>query len=445
MGQDVTLTIDQAIDIAKEHYQAGRLAASKSFCLQIIGVRSEQPGALNLLGMISLREDQREMASMYLNRAISAKPDFAEAHKNLGNVFLSQKMHDQAIKCYQQAIACDPAYYAPYNNLATISYTVGEIDQAIVYYKKTLEIRTNDSGVAHNLGSALYSSGDMSGAIDCFTRILGNPLDAWVADSAAFLAVLRFLRGDIRETQAIIDVYQNSQVIGSTKLHNYFRYLASLIAFSPASTNEQSEALHVIGESHSLSPHNTLITIDGKAMRCRSSWILGCKQWHLRSEDRNRFKPQFESILRSLPNGSSILLTVGEIDCRPDEGVIKVLHTKGGTVEGIIERTVSGYIDYVASQTTERDFKVIICGVPATNWDLSSLEADKAAQLVSVIRQFNERLKAHALAAGLDFLDVYRMTDRGDGISNKLWHLEETHLRPGAIAEAFKNHYIRAS
>jgi hypothetical protein len=44
------------------------------------------------------------------------------------------------------------------------------------------------------------------------------------------------------------------------------------------------------------------------------------------------------------------------------------------------------------------------------------------------------------LAAGLDFLDVYALTDRGDGIANGEWHIDYYHLQPHAMVQAFDRH-----
>ena len=84
--------------------------------------------------------------------------------------------------------------------------------------------------------------------------------------------------------------------------------------------------------------------------------------------------------------------------------------------------------------------RLIVCGVPATNIPLNTLTAEEAKQLVDHIRQFNIILKKQALAAGMDFLDVYALTDRGDGIASGDWHIDTYHLLPNATTEAFSKH-----
>ena len=90
--------------------------------------------------------------------------------------------------------------------------------------------------------------------------------------------------------------------------------------------------------------------------------------------------------------------------------------------------------------TARYEHGLIIGGVAATNIPLDILTKADAEQFVSLIRLFNETLKRRALAEGMDFLDIYALTDRGDGISNGEWHIDNYHLVPGAMPEAFDKH-----
>ena len=41
---------------------------------------------------------------------------------------------------------------------------------------------------------------------------------------------------------------------------------------------------------------------------------------------------------------------------------------------------------------------------------------------------------------GLGYLDVYKLTNRGDGLSNGIWHIDGTHLSPEGVLEAWRLH-----
>ena len=58
-------------------------------------------------------------------------------------------------------------------------------------------------------------------------------------------------------------------------------------------------------------------------------------------------------------------------------------------------------------------------------------------QLINVIRLFNNVLKRKSKEQNFDFLDLHKLTDRGDGMSNQIWHLDEIHLSPKGMQKAW--------
>jgi hypothetical protein len=61
-------------------------------------------------------------------------------------------------------------------------------------------------------------------------------------------------------------------------------------------------------------------------------------------------------------------------------------------------------------------------------------------ELINLIREFNILLKNKSTEIGFGFLDVYKLTDRGDGFCNQSWHIDEYHLSPEGIHEAWRLH-----
>ena len=144
-----------------------------------------------------------------------------------------------------------------------------------------------------------------------------------------------------------------------------------------------------------------------------------------------------------LPRESAVLLFIGEIDCRHDEGVIKAWKkTPDRSLDDVVKSTVEPYIKYVARVAARHGHRPIIAGVPATNIQLDALSKDEIEQFVDLIRTFNAILKKQALATGMGFLDVHALTDRGDGIAGGELHIDTHHLLPSAVVEAFSKHYV---
>ena len=143
--------------------------------------------------------------------------------------------------------------------------------------------------------------------------------------------------------------------------------------------------------------------------------------------------------MERLPRQSTILLPIGEIDCRPNEGILMAWKKyPGESLDDVAQTTLTAYVRYVAGIAAQYGHQMIVAGVPATNIPLHALTAEVAEQLVRLIRVFNTMLKDQVLAAGMDFLDVYALTDRGDGTASGQWHIDDVHLKPSAMVEAFQ-------
>ena len=87
-----TLTIQQAIDLAVQHHNAGRLPEAESIYQQILQADPNQPVALHLLGVIAHQMGKNDVAFDLITKALAIKPDYAEAHNNLGNVLKEQEI-----------------------------------------------------------------------------------------------------------------------------------------------------------------------------------------------------------------------------------------------------------------------------------------------------------------------------------------------------------------
>ena len=201
---------------------------------------------------------------------------------------------------------------------------------------------------------------------------------------------------------------------------------------------EPKRNLYIIGESHALTCHDLVVQFEGNDYRTISNWIIGCKQWHLGNHSDNQYKFALKAALEKIPDKSTVLLTFGEIDCRPDEGIIKALSKNPSqSLIDHVQNIVHLYLEFVAKITRGRSLILIISGIPATNIPLDNFSAEIAERLIRIIHEMNIAIEKQAMLYGFRFLDVYSQTNRGDGISNGKWHIDDVHLHPSAIITAF--------
>lgn len=432
----------------------GRYDAAVDCYRQALVIQPDLAESYFNLGLARKALGLLDKAILLYQRALAIRADYVEAHNNLGNALRQNNQKEDAVASYRTALLQRPAYIDAHNNLVYALRDLGSYDEATRVCRRALAIKPDHAETYNNLGYVHCDLGELELASKAYQRVLAIDPAGLGSGAACWLAVLYYLKGDVRSCRDMLIASPEVKTINTAEYkhaRNYRNYIALLLPHfaqqeTVSSQEAECETLHVIGESHSLSSHGFEIEYRERKMRAKASWILGCKQWHLGNDRANRFKDRFASIASAIPRGSTLLLTIGEIDCRPDEGIIKVCQKNTAkSLADVALATVNAYVAYVSRVISNYGHRAIICGVPATNVQLESLPPETAQQLVALIRIFNANLKKKVLEAKMDFLDVYTMTDCGDGISSGAWHLDTHHLQPNAMLEAFAKHCIHSS
>ena len=73
--QQQTRTIQQALSLAVQHHNAGRLSEAEGIYQQILQIDPNQPVVLHLLGAIAHQVGKNDVAVDLLTRALGFKPD----------------------------------------------------------------------------------------------------------------------------------------------------------------------------------------------------------------------------------------------------------------------------------------------------------------------------------------------------------------------------------
>ena len=155
--------------------------------------------AENNLGIILLNEGKTEEAIACLRKALSDKPDYAEAHVDLGNALRSlgrvaeaaleyraalatpstfdREAHlnlghlfydsgrlDEAAREYRASLAQDRGYAEAHYSLGNVAFSRREYEDAVLEYKAAIRFDPEMPDVHNNLGSALMMLGQASAA-----------------------------------------------------------------------------------------------------------------------------------------------------------------------------------------------------------------------------------------------------------------------------------------
>ena len=102
--QQQTLTLQQALELAVEHHQAGDLPKAENIYQQILKADPNHVKALHLLGVIAFQGGDNEKAIELIEKALAIKPDYAEVHYNLGLVYQAQGRLAEAVCSYEKTV-----------------------------------------------------------------------------------------------------------------------------------------------------------------------------------------------------------------------------------------------------------------------------------------------------------------------------------------------------
>ena len=183
------LTIDQALEIAIGHHEAGRLAEAEGIYRQVLALYPDQAGAWHWMGLRACETGRLHVAIELIGRAIGIDPTVVVFHCNLGEVCRRAGQSERGIASLRRAIELAPGLAAAHNNLGLALFQVGRTDEAIEAHRRAIELAPDHAEAQNHLGNALATLGRLEEAIEAYRRAielqpgfaealgnLGNPL-----------------------------------------------------------------------------------------------------------------------------------------------------------------------------------------------------------------------------------------------------------------------------
>ncbi len=153
--------------IAIQHHEAGRLQAAEQIYRQILALQPNQADAWHLLGVIAYQVGKHGIAVEYIGRAITLSPYVESYYLDYGNTLKEQGKFDEAVACYRRALELKPDYAEAHNNLGVTLNDQRKWDEAIACYRRALELKPDYAEAHNNLGIAIQNLGKLDEAVAC--------------------------------------------------------------------------------------------------------------------------------------------------------------------------------------------------------------------------------------------------------------------------------------
>lgn len=158
MTTNDSVLISEKLAVASQLYQTGEVTRSAAICGGILKVQPDNVDGLYLLGLISHRVGNNEMALDMLSRAITANPDNPDYYYNCGVVCDALGLSEDAVRCYCQAIHLKPDHLDALMNLGDLNLKQGDFTSAVGCYQLALNLDSNNIKAVRNMAVALQVS-----------------------------------------------------------------------------------------------------------------------------------------------------------------------------------------------------------------------------------------------------------------------------------------------
>jgi predicted O-linked N-acetylglucosamine transferase (SPINDLY family) len=166
------VTIEQAMQIALAHHEAGRLAEAEAIYRQVLAQVPQHAGALHLLGTVALQTGHLDAAIDLIGRALALNPGLAEAHCNRAEALRRAGRLDDAIAAFDQAIALDPGLASAHLKRGVALHQASRTRDAIEAYERALALEPGGVDALGNLAVALHQTGRRDEALAASARAL---------------------------------------------------------------------------------------------------------------------------------------------------------------------------------------------------------------------------------------------------------------------------------
>ena len=166
------VTIPEALQLALEHHQAGRLAEAEGIYRKILAVAPNHADALHLLGVIAHQMGRHDFAVELIGKAIALVPAAPTFHCNLGEAYRKLHRLGEAIAAYRRTIELKPDYLEAHNNLGVALVDQGHAGEAICAFRVAIELKPDYAEAFSNLGNALKDQGRIDEALAAHRRAI---------------------------------------------------------------------------------------------------------------------------------------------------------------------------------------------------------------------------------------------------------------------------------
>lgn len=238
------LSIEEALNRAYAHWNAGQADQAELFCQRVLAVWPGQADALHLLGVMAHAFGNLDLALQHVRQSCLAPRAPAVYFSNLAEMCRQKGFLEEGEQAGRRATALDPNLVGAWNNLGIVLQESGKLEEGAACLERVVALQPDYAEGHSNLGNTFKRMGRLDKAAFHYERALSlHPNYAEAYSNLAFLLndLGRFDEAAERARRAIdlnprlASAYINLASVEMSRQRpaEALRWLDSLLAFAP--------------------------------------------------------------------------------------------------------------------------------------------------------------------------------------------------------------------
>lgn len=188
------MTLQQTLQLALQHQQAGRRAEAESLYRQALAAEPASHMTMFMLGALLMEQRQSAKAVDLLSKAIALSADVPEYHNAMGNALANTHQFVAAARSFAKATQLRPTYADAHYGLGRALIQLGEIEQAIAALNRAVTLKPGFAAGHAELANALRRGGQLDEALAAASRAV--QFDQRFAWGQNILGLVHYDRGE---------------------------------------------------------------------------------------------------------------------------------------------------------------------------------------------------------------------------------------------------------
>jgi protein O-GlcNAc transferase len=165
-------TIPEALNIAVQHHQAGRLREAEQIYRQILQAQPNHADAWHLSGVVLSQQGRHAEALPLIQKAIQLAPNMADYHGNLGITLRGMQRFSEAITSFQTAVKLNPKLPEVWHNLGLALKDTKQYDSAVAAFQRAIQLQPHHANAHFYWAQCLRLLNRPSESIAVWQRLL---------------------------------------------------------------------------------------------------------------------------------------------------------------------------------------------------------------------------------------------------------------------------------